>query len=54
MWANPSLDQAIEKGRFIAGPDHFVVSDVSFEDYGYFMEQLREVVLTKTPGSSGG
>ncbi len=41
----------IEKGRFIPGPDHFVLSDVSFANYRYFMEQLREVVMTTTPGN---
>ena len=41
----------IEKGRFIPGPDHFVLSDVSCADYCYFMEQLREVVMTTTPGN---
>lgn len=40
----------IRKGRFIPGPDHFVLSDVSFENYRYFMESLREVVLTTRPG----
>lgn len=40
----------IELGRFIPGPDHFVLSDVTFANYRYFMEQLREVVLTTTPG----
>jgi uroporphyrinogen decarboxylase len=39
----------IELGRFIPGPDHFVLSDVTFENYRYFMEELREVVLTSTP-----
>ena len=38
----------IERGRFIPGPDHFVLSDVTFADYRYFMEQMREVVLTTT------
>jgi uroporphyrinogen decarboxylase len=42
----------IEMGRFIPGPDHFVLSDVSFEGYRYFMEQLREVCLTTEPGIS--
>ncbi len=42
--------ELIELGRFIPGPDHFVLSDVSFEGYRYFMEQLREAVLTTTPG----
>jgi hypothetical protein len=40
----------IELGRFIPGPDHFVLSDVTFAHYRYFMEQLREVVLTTKPG----
>ncbi len=42
----------IELGRFIPGPDHFVLSDVDFEGYRYFMEQLRQVVLTTTPGTA--
>ena len=41
----------IEKGRFIPGPDHFVLSDVSFANYRYFMEQLREVVMTTRPAT---
>ena len=41
----------IEKGRFIPGPDHFVLSDVTFASYRYFMEQLREAVMTTTPGN---
>lgn len=40
----------IELGRFIPGPDHFVLSDVTFANYRYFMEQMRQVVLTTTPG----
>lgn len=39
----------IRKGRFIPGPDHFVLSDVSFANYRYFMERLREVVMTTQP-----
>ncbi|MEN6304268.1 MAG: uroporphyrinogen decarboxylase family protein [Armatimonadia bacterium] len=39
----------IELGRFIPGPDHFVLSDVTFASYRYFMEELREVVMTTTP-----
>ena len=38
-------------GRFIPGPDHFVLSNVSWENYRYFMEQLREVIMTTRPGS---
>jgi len=41
----------IQMGRYIPGPDHFVLSDVSFDSYRYFMEQLRAVVLTTTPGT---
>lgn len=41
----------IRKGRFIPGPDHFVLSDVTFANYRYFMESLREVVMTTKPGS---
>ena len=44
----------IEAGRYIPGPDHFVLSDVSWENYRYFMEQLREVVLTTKPGCRAG
>jgi hypothetical protein len=36
----------IRKGRFIPGPDHFVQSHTSWEQYRHFMERLREVVLT--------
>lgn len=41
----------IRKGRFIPGPDHFVLSDVTFANYRYFMERLREVVMATSPGS---
>ena len=41
----------IEKGRFIPGPDHFVLSDVMFENYRCFMERFREVVMTTRPGN---
>jgi uroporphyrinogen-III decarboxylase len=40
----------IRMGRFIPGPDHFVLSNVAFGDYRYFMERLRDVVHTTTPG----
>ena len=39
----------IRKGRYIPGPDHFVLSDVSFANYRYFMEQLRETVMSTRP-----
>ncbi len=39
----------IQKGRYIPGPDHFPLSNISFEQYRYFMERLRQVVLTTTP-----
>lgn len=48
-----SIDREIEKarifirkGRFIPGPDHFVLKTCTFENYRYFMERLREVVMT--------
>ncbi len=51
-----SIDEEIEKarrlikkGRYIPGPDHFVLNLASFENYRYFMERLREVVMTTTP-----
>ena len=53
-----AIDGEIEKarrfiklGRFIPGPDHFVQSDVSWENYRYFMERLKEAVMTTPPGS---
>ena len=42
----------IEMGRFIPGPDHFVLRNVTFANYRYFMERLREVVMTTTPGNA--
>ncbi len=48
-----SIDREIEKarmlirkGRFIPGPDHFVLKTCTFANYRYFMERLREVVMT--------
>jgi hypothetical protein len=39
----------IKKGRFIPGPDHFVLHFAGFANYRYFMERLREVVMTTKP-----
>jgi len=39
----------IRKGRFIPGPDHMVLRQATFESYRYFMEQLRQVVMTTEP-----
>ncbi len=39
----------IKRGRYIPGPDHFVLSLASFANYRYFMENLREVVMTTKP-----
>jgi uroporphyrinogen decarboxylase len=39
----------IQWGRYIPGPDHFVLSNVSWANYRYFMERLREVVMTTKP-----
>ena len=36
----------IQLGRYIPGPDHFVLSNVSWANYRYFMERLRKVVMT--------
>lgn len=52
-----AIDRELEKarayiklGRYIPGPDHFVLSNVSWANYRYFMERLREVVMTTKPG----
>lgn len=52
-----AIDREIERarhlislGRLIPGPDHFVQSDVSWENYRYFMERLRETIMTTKPG----
>jgi hypothetical protein len=39
----------IRLGRYIPGPDHMALQDASLESYRYFMERLREVVMTTTP-----
>ncbi|MDD5705362.1 MAG: uroporphyrinogen decarboxylase family protein, partial [Kiritimatiellae bacterium] len=56
IYGKSAIDKEMEKarhlislGRLIPGPDHFVQSDVSWENYRYFMERLREVVLTTKP-----
>jgi len=41
----------IEMGRCIPGPDHVALSNVSWPQYRYFMERLREVVMTTRPGN---
>lgn len=41
----------IRHGRCIPGPDHFVLENVSLQNYKKFMNRLREVVLTTVPGS---
>jgi len=47
-----SMDAEIEKarelipmGKFIPGPDHFVLENVPFENYEYFMRGLKRVVM---------
>lgn len=54
----PAMDAELERaraliriGRFIPGPDHFVLSDVTYASYAYFMRGLRQVVLETRPGS---
>jgi hypothetical protein len=44
------VQELIKLGRMIPGPDHFVLSNVSFENYKYFMERLREVVMNTPVG----
>lgn len=39
----------IRKGRYIPGPDHFVLKTCTFANYRYFMERLKEVVMTTSP-----
>ncbi len=39
----------IRIGRFIPGPDHFVLSDVTYASYAYFMQGLRRVVMETRP-----
>ena len=39
----------IKKGRYIPGPDHWVLKKASFANYRYFMESLRDVVMTTKP-----
>jgi uroporphyrinogen decarboxylase len=53
IYGKAEIDKEIEKarqivrlGRVIPGPDHFVQSDVSWENYRYFMERLRQTVMT--------
>ena len=40
--------ELIRQGRIIPGPDHFPIKS-SFENYRYFMESLKEVVMTTKP-----
>ncbi len=42
----------IQKGRYIPGPDHFVLELASFANYRYFMESLRGVIMTTEPGTA--
>jgi hypothetical protein len=50
------MDEELEKaigliklGRFIPGPDHMVLSNVSFENYRYFMTRLKDIILHTKP-----
>lgn len=56
IYGKEAIDREMEKtrgyiklGRLIPGPDHFVLSNVSWANYRYFMERLREVVMTTRP-----
>lgn len=35
----------IKFGRIIPGPDHFVLSNVTYENYSYFMNRLHDVIM---------
>ena len=60
IYGKAAIDRETEKARryirlggFIPGPDHFVLSSVPWENYRYFMERLREVVMTTRPDGGG-
>lgn len=40
------VEGLIRAGRFIPGPDHFVLSDVTYANYSYFMRNLKEIILS--------
>jgi uroporphyrinogen decarboxylase len=53
IYGKDAMDKELEKarryiklGRFIPGPDHFVLSSVPWSNYRYFMERLREIIMT--------
>jgi len=57
IYGKAAIDKEMERarhlislGRMIPGPDHFVQADVCWENYRYFNERLREVVMTTRPG----
>jgi uroporphyrinogen decarboxylase len=57
-YGRDAIDKEIEKaralikvGRLIPGPDHKVLGNVTFANYRYFMERLRDAVMTTTPGN---
>lgn len=39
----------IRRDRFIPGPDHMALTNVTWPQYRYFMERLKEVVMTTQP-----
>ena len=47
-----AMDEELEKarrliplGKFIPGPDHFVLENAPFENYEYFMRGLKQIIL---------
>ncbi len=42
----------LEKGRYIPGLDHGVPSDVSWDNYRYFYDNLREMIWKYPPNIS--
>jgi uroporphyrinogen decarboxylase len=39
----------LEQGRFIPAVDHFVPPDVSWDNYRYFYEKLRDLIWQHPP-----
>ncbi|HRR35547.1 MAG TPA: uroporphyrinogen decarboxylase family protein [Clostridia bacterium] len=55
-YGKKAMDEELEKaealiklGRFIPGPDHMVLSNVTFENYRYFMSRLKDIVMNTKP-----
>ena len=42
----------LERGRYIPSLDHGVTNEVSWDDYRYFYERLRELIWKHVPAPS--